>query len=158
MHHTQSMSGLSFAKSFDDTVDICSSRFMSPLSFVWKMKRFFNIGYEKLFKQVTEEINKYATEIIELKKAKSDVVKDGDLLSRFMSSSANIEFHNVEHNRRFLRDIVINSLSKSMRLFPSVPINSRLTVDDEVLPDGCQVRKGWFANYSTYAMEFKPEK
>ncbi|KAI5334337.1 hypothetical protein L3X38_024470 [Prunus dulcis] len=56
MHHTQSMSGLSFAKSFDDTVDICSSRFMSPLSLVWKMKRFFNIGSEKQFKQATEEI------------------------------------------------------------------------------------------------------
>ncbi|CAB4278216.1 unnamed protein product [Prunus armeniaca] len=45
-----------------------------------------------------------------------------------------------------------------MRLFPSVPINSRLTVDDEVLPDGCQVRKGWFDNYFAYAMEFKPER
>ncbi|XP_016648279.1 PREDICTED: cytochrome P450 94A1-like [Prunus mume] len=190
MNHTRSMSGLSFAKCFDDTVDICSSRLMSPLSLVWKMKRFFNIGYEKLFKQVTEEINKYAIEIIELKKAKSDVVKDGDLLSRFVSSSANIEFHNVEHKRRFLRDIVINfilagrdntslaltwffwlisghlkklhylhaALSESMQLFPSVPINLRLTVDDEVLPDGFLVRKGWFANYSAYAMEFKPER
>ncbi|CAL8152413.1 unnamed protein product [Prunus armeniaca] len=177
MHHTQSMSGLSFAKSFDDTVDICSSRFMSPLSFVWKMKRFFNIGYEKLFKQVTEEINKYATEIIELKKAKSDVVKDGDLLSRFMSSSANIEFHNVKHKRRFLRDIVINCVLAgrdntsialtwffwliyghprcAYKILDELP---RLTVDDEVLPDGCQVRKGWFDNYFAYAMEFKPER
>lgn len=45
MHHTQSMSRLSFAKFFDGTVHICSSRFMSSLSLVWKMKRFFNIGY-----------------------------------------------------------------------------------------------------------------
>lgn len=57
-----------------------------------------------------------------------------------------------------------------MRLFPPVPINSRLTVDDDVLPDGTHVGKGWFADYSAYAMgrmeevwgrdrmEFKPER
>ncbi|KAJ0020040.1 hypothetical protein Pint_30905 [Pistacia integerrima] len=57
-----------------------------------------------------------------------------------------------------------------MRLFPPVQINSRLTVDDDVLPDGTHVRKGWFADYSAYAvgrmekvwgrnyMEFKPER
>ncbi|XP_031277158.1 cytochrome P450 94A1-like [Pistacia vera] len=62
------------------------------------------------------------------------------------------------------------ALSESMRLFPPVPINSRLTVDDDVLPDGTHVRKGWFADYSAYAvgrmekawgrnyMEFKPER
>jgi hypothetical protein len=31
---------------------------------------------------------------------------------------------------------------------PPVPINSRLTVDDDVLPDGTRVGKGWFADYS----------
>ncbi|KAL8210193.1 hypothetical protein R6Q57_006925 [Mikania cordata] len=62
------------------------------------------------------------------------------------------------------------ALSESMRLFPPVPINSRLTVDDDILPDGTRVRKGWFADYSAYAMgrmerlwgsdcrEFKPER
>lgn len=62
------------------------------------------------------------------------------------------------------------ALSESMRLFPPVPINSRLTVNDDVLPDGTFVGKGWFADYSAYAMgrmerlwgsdcrEFKPER
>ncbi|KAI7728195.1 hypothetical protein M8C21_012887 [Ambrosia artemisiifolia] len=62
------------------------------------------------------------------------------------------------------------ALSESMRLFPPVPINSRLTVDDDILPDGTFVGKGWFADYSAYAMgrmerlwgsdcrEFKPER
>ncbi|CAN1250554.1 Cytochrome P450 CYP94D109 [Linum perenne] len=57
-----------------------------------------------------------------------------------------------------------------MRLFPPVPLNSKLAVDDDVWPDGTQVRKGWFADYSAYAvgrmekvwgpdcMEFKPER
>ncbi|EEF35338.1 cytochrome P450, putative [Ricinus communis] len=62
------------------------------------------------------------------------------------------------------------ALSETMRLFPPVAINSRLTVDDDVLPDGTRVGKGWFADYSAYAMgrmekvwgqdcrEFKPER
>lgn len=62
------------------------------------------------------------------------------------------------------------ALSESMRLFPPVPINSRSTVEDDILPDGTYVRKGWFAEYSAYAMgrmervwgqdcrEFKPER
>ncbi|EXC10883.1 Cytochrome P450 94A1 [Morus notabilis] len=62
------------------------------------------------------------------------------------------------------------ALSEALRLFPPVPINSRLVVSDDVLPDGTQVRKGWFADYSAYAMgrmeelwgqdwrEFKPER
>lgn len=44
------------------------------------------------------------------------------------------------------------ALSESMRLFPPVPINSRLTVKDDIFPDGTHVGKGWFADYSAYAM------
>ncbi|KAG4132239.1 hypothetical protein ERO13_D08G019800v2 [Gossypium hirsutum] len=62
------------------------------------------------------------------------------------------------------------ALSESLRLFPPVPINSRLTVSDDVWPDGTRVSKGWFADYSAYAMgrmekvwgpdcrEFKPKR
>ncbi|WCJ28936.1 Cytochrome P450 94A1 [Euphorbia peplus] len=67
-------------------------------------------------------------------------------------------------------DYLHAALSETMRLFPPVPINSRSTVDDDVLPDGIHVAKGWFADYSAYAMgrmervwgsdcrEFKPER
>lgn len=62
------------------------------------------------------------------------------------------------------------ALSETLRLFPPVPINSRLVVSADVLPDGTRVRRGWFADYSAYAMgrmeklwgqdwrEFKPER
>ncbi|KAL5565865.1 hypothetical protein UlMin_029029 [Ulmus minor] len=62
------------------------------------------------------------------------------------------------------------AISESMRLFPPVPINSRLAMADDVWPDGTQVGKGWFADYSAYAMgrmekiwghdclEYKPER
>lgn len=62
------------------------------------------------------------------------------------------------------------AISESLRLFPPVPMNSRLTIADDHLPDGTFVAKGWFADYSAYAMgrmervwgpdcrEFKPER
>lgn len=240
----ENMQHLCFVKAFDDAVEICSSRFMSPLPVIWKVKRFLNIGSEKRFRGAIKVINDYAMEIIRSKegdsKAQIDngipVQRDQDLLSRFMSSSVNLEFQDQEQRRKFLRDIVISfilagrdststaltwffwlisghpqcayliyeellavatmsmmsvpeslprtfnydelkklhylhaALSESMRLFPPVPINSRLAVDDDVLPDGTVVRRGWFADYSAYAMgrmeklwghdcrEFKPER
>ena len=241
--HENSVS-LSFAKAFDDAVGICSSRFMSPLPLVWKTKRFLNIGSEKRLKEALQVINTYAMEIIRSKEEKmkkgDKLLRDQDLLSRFMSSSANMEFQDQEQRRKFLKDIVISfilagrdttstaltwffwlisahprcaklihkelsevakaseattvipeteyssrtfnyndlkklhylnaALSESLRMFPPVPINSRLVVADDVLPDGMQVGKGWFADYSAYAMgrmekvwgkdcrEFRPER
>ncbi|GAV62092.1 p450 domain-containing protein [Cephalotus follicularis] len=227
-------SNAGFFKAFDDAVEICSSRFLSPLPVIWKMKRYFNIGSEKRFKKAIQVINNYALEIIMFKEKEESNTKEEeegsetrnqDLLSRFMqSTSTNMEFRDEEHKRKFLRDIIISfvmagkdststaltwffwliagnprctelllaelnastsllhyhelkkfhylhaALSESMRLFPPVPINSRLTVDDDVLPDGTHVGKGWFADYSAYATgrtekvwgldcrEFKPER
>ncbi|KAL7227251.1 hypothetical protein ACSBR1_022167 [Camellia fascicularis] len=62
------------------------------------------------------------------------------------------------------------AISESLRLFPPVPINTRLVLADDILVDGTPVGKGWFADYSAYAMgrmerlwgsdcrEFKPER
>ena len=67
-------------------------------------------------------------------------------------------------------DYLHAGISESLRLFPPVPIDSRLAVEDDILPDGTQVRKGWFADYSAYAMgrmdqvwgpdcrEYRPER
>ncbi|KAK2641059.1 hypothetical protein Ddye_022822 [Dipteronia dyeriana] len=219
----------SFVKAFDDAVEICSSRFMSPIPAVWKMKRVMNIGSEKRFKEAVKVINEYAMEII-ISNENKEIGRNQDLLSRFMSTSKHMEFQDQEQRRKFLRDIIISfilagkdststaltwffwlivgnpqcarliraelsslpelelgprifsydelkklhylhaALSESLRLFPPVPINSRLTVDKDVLPDGTYVGKGWFADYSAYAVgrmetvwgkdcrEFKPER
>ncbi|KAF3336834.1 cytochrome P450 94A1-like protein [Carex littledalei] len=44
------------------------------------------------------------------------------------------------------------AISESLRLYPPVPINSRVVKNDDILPDGTRVRAGWFADYSAYAM------
>uniref|UniRef100_A0A0D3EYQ9 Cytochrome P450 n=1 Tax=Oryza barthii TaxID=65489 RepID=A0A0D3EYQ9_9ORYZ len=62
------------------------------------------------------------------------------------------------------------AITETMRLYPPVPLASRVAAADDVLPDGTVVRAGWFADYSAYAMgrmpqlwgrdcgEFRPER
>ncbi|KAL6613804.1 hypothetical protein ACP70R_036074 [Stipagrostis hirtigluma subsp. patula] len=62
------------------------------------------------------------------------------------------------------------AITEAMRLYPPVPINSRVAAAADVLPDGTAVHAGWFADYSAYAMgrmprlwgddcrEFRPER
>eukprot|EP01018_Ginkgo_biloba_P035892 Gb_02832 [translate_table: standard] len=62
------------------------------------------------------------------------------------------------------------ALCESMRLYPPVPIDAKIAVRDDVLPDGTFVGKGWFVAYCIYSMgrmesiwggdclEFKPER
>ncbi|KAK4408305.1 cytochrome [Sesamum angolense] len=225
----------SFVRAFDYAVEISSHRLLLPFPVVWKIKRLLNIGSEKHYKKAVRIINDYALKII-LSKEQSCQNKDGmerecyqDLLSRFVHSSLDLEFHDVDEKRRFLRDIVISfilagkdststaltwffwliaghphcerliynelaaaspdkfpcifsydklkelnylhaALSESLRLFPPIPINSRLAMSSDTLSNGTYVRKGWFADYSAYAMgrmerlwgadcrEFRPER
>ncbi|XP_039027446.1 cytochrome P450 94A1-like [Hibiscus syriacus] len=62
------------------------------------------------------------------------------------------------------------SLCEAMRLYPPVPTDSKLAVEDDVLPDGTVVKKGTLLTYAPYAMgrmekiwgsdwaEFNPER
>ncbi|TVU34779.1 hypothetical protein EJB05_16630, partial [Eragrostis curvula] len=62
------------------------------------------------------------------------------------------------------------AITESMRLYPPVPIDSQCCKQDDFLPDGTFVAKGWMTTYSAYAMgrvediwgnncaEFKPER
>ncbi|GJY53992.1 cytochrome P450 94A1-like protein, partial [Tanacetum coccineum] len=175
-----------FMQAFDVAVEHAFNRFISPLPAIWKIKRFFNIGSERKYKQAIETVNQFAMGIIKSKETQTDsMTKEDDLLSRFMVSSRDMGL-NGEEKRGFLRDIIISfvlagkdstataltwffwlldghphckdiirkelthihppnvtfdelktlhylhaALSESMRLFPPVPINSRLTVNDD---------------------------
>ncbi|KAJ0989444.1 hypothetical protein J5N97_007800 [Dioscorea zingiberensis] len=62
------------------------------------------------------------------------------------------------------------ALSESLRLYPSVPVDFKEVVEDDVLPDGTYVKKGTRVIYSIYSMarmesiwgkdcmEFRPER
>ncbi|KAM0948729.1 putative cytochrome P450 [Dioscorea sansibarensis] len=44
------------------------------------------------------------------------------------------------------------ALTESMRLYPPVAMNTVECREDDILPDGSFVAKGWFVSYNTYAM------
>ncbi|XVE68539.1 hypothetical protein DITRI_Ditri09bG0075900 [Diplodiscus trichospermus] len=44
------------------------------------------------------------------------------------------------------------AISESLRLYPPVPVDTKACVNDDVLPDGTFIGKGWFFTYHTYAM------
>ncbi|KAJ1686928.1 hypothetical protein LUZ63_018318 [Rhynchospora breviuscula] len=62
------------------------------------------------------------------------------------------------------------AISESMRLYPPVPVNAARAMKDDVLPDGTQVKAGWFISYNSFAMgrmeanwgkdcmEYRPER
>ncbi|KAG2687434.1 hypothetical protein I3760_09G050700 [Carya illinoinensis] len=44
------------------------------------------------------------------------------------------------------------AITEAMRLYPPVPIDSKTCLNDDIMPDGTFVKKGWFVTYHTYAM------
>lgn len=62
------------------------------------------------------------------------------------------------------------ALSEALRLYPPVPVDTKLCENDDVWPDGTVIKKGWFATYNAYAMgrmesiwgkdclEYRPER
>ncbi|KAH7423606.1 hypothetical protein KP509_12G063600 [Ceratopteris richardii] len=62
------------------------------------------------------------------------------------------------------------AITEALRLYPAVPLESKVAVNDDIFPDGTKIKAGNFVSYSPYAMgrleclwgddakEFKPER
>ena len=62
------------------------------------------------------------------------------------------------------------TISEGLRLFPPVPVDTKSSLKNDIMPDGTFVAEGWFVTYNTYAMgrmksvwgedccEFRPER
>ncbi|KAL9232667.1 hypothetical protein vseg_007749 [Gypsophila vaccaria] len=71
-----------------------------------------------------------------------------------------------------LRDMnyLHGALSETLRLYPPVPVDTRTSLEDDILPDGTKIGKDWFITYNTFAMgrmesiwgedcsQFRPER
>ncbi|MFS7926272.1 putative abieta-7,13-dien-18-ol hydroxylase [Helianthus anomalus] len=103
---------------------------------------------EKVAKEILEALNVKSEEII-------DVV---DFIDRVTDSA--LEKMPYLHA----------ALSESIRLYPALPMDPKVSFGDDVLPDGCSVKRGDMVAYMPYAMgrmkyiwgddalEFKPER
>ncbi|KAL5760005.1 hypothetical protein ACOSQ2_018843 [Xanthoceras sorbifolium] len=84
------------------------------------------------------------------------------------NNDQNVGFITVEELKKMV--YLQAALSESLRLYPSVPIEMKQVLEDDVLPDGNMVRKGARVLYCTFSMariksiwgedclEFKPER
>ncbi|KAJ3679463.1 hypothetical protein LUZ60_017474 [Juncus effusus] len=145
---------------FAQAQDLTVARFIEPIEGMYKLKKILNIGSEKRLKESISIVHGYAMKIIRARQG-MDLEGKEDILSR---SAANKD-HNVEE----LRDIVISFLLAS-RETTSTALTWMSCKEDDILPDGTFVGKGWFVMYSAYAMgrsekiwgkdclEFKPER
>ncbi|CAN1844905.1 Cytochrome P450 94A1 [Linum perenne] len=181
-----------FATAFEDATTISTYRFISIFPLVWKVKRALNIGSEKRLKEAVGVIRDFSKRIVKEKKdelEKKSSLDSVDLLSRFLSSG-----HSDED---FVTDIVISFIlagrdttSAALTWFfwliakhpeiereihrevmeKSVPLDTKIAVNDDVLPDGTVVKGGTRITYHPYAMgraeriwgpdwaEFRPER
>ncbi|XP_059657805.1 cytochrome P450 86B1 [Cornus florida] len=92
-----------FAKAFEDATEFTLFRFMVP-PFVWKVMKFFGVGFEKRLKQAVLIVHDFAEKTVRdrrMELSKVGGLKDrSDLLSRLIDT----QNHNEESNKSYLSD------------------------------------------------------
>ncbi|KMZ57901.1 hypothetical protein ZOSMA_81G01220 [Zostera marina] len=97
-----------FMKAFDESAEIVTERFLNPVVFIWRLKRFLNIGTEKRLKESMKIVDAFAYDIIRTRKPNHS----DDLLSRFAAATNGDNNNNNNNNtEQFLRDVVINFIT-----------------------------------------------
>ncbi|KAL5994717.1 hypothetical protein ACLOJK_024770 [Asimina triloba] len=203
-----------FTQAFEVGENLSAGRFTYLLPFLWRIKKFLNVGTEKQLKESTSTVHGFATKIIQSRMKNGSHAND-DLLSRFIA--------NKDNSEEFIRDIVVSfilagrdttssslawphvvqeilnelrsirsqsqntsttfsfdelremhylhaAISEALRLYPPVAVDTKECLEDDILPNGTFVGKGWFMTYHAYAMgrmeniwgkdchDFKPER
>ncbi|GMH31577.1 hypothetical protein Nepgr_033421 [Nepenthes gracilis] len=100
-----SLPGAQFAASFEEAVQISSQRLRAIFPFVWKIKRFLNIGSERNLREAVSVVRKCARTLVghkkrELQENPGLPESNLDLLSRFLRSG--------HIDEQFVTDIVIS--------------------------------------------------
>ncbi|XP_031284987.1 cytochrome P450 94A1-like [Pistacia vera] len=90
-----------FMRAFEDAATLSASRFLSVFAFIWRIKRLFNIGSERVLRKSISEVHEFANDIIRSRTEAKAKNMDEDLLSRFIGSDNH-------YSPEFLRDIVIS--------------------------------------------------
>ncbi|KAI7732155.1 hypothetical protein M8C21_028909 [Ambrosia artemisiifolia] len=81
-------------KAFDTAAEISAKRAALPIAAVWKLKKMFGIGSEKVLKESVKEIHEYVMEIIHERKKNiisKKLYKNHDLLSKLIMEGVNEE-------------------------------------------------------------------
>lgn len=93
-----------YMAAFDSASRLSALRATVTIPFVWKLKRFLNIGSEKELKQAIEMVNELATAVI-ITRGKLDSKNNHDFLSRVMQATDGKAMDDL-----YLRDVVVSFL------------------------------------------------
>ncbi|MBA0798703.1 hypothetical protein Gohar_009268, partial [Gossypium harknessii] len=144
-----------FAKAFEEATELTLLRFLMP-PFVWKSLKFFGLGNERQLKEAIKVVHDFADKKVrDRRKILGNLSNQSDLLSRLIESEnkqgQNRHFQCRTHDDHItvfteegLKKMVYlqAALSESLRLYPSVPIELKEVLEDDVLPDGTRLKKG----------------
>ncbi|MFQ6629708.1 hypothetical protein Gotur_007730 [Gossypium turneri] len=126
-----------FAKAFEEATELTLLRFLMP-PFVWKSLKFFGLGNERQLKEAIKVVHDFADKKVrDRRKILGNLSNQSDLLSRLIESE-----NKQGQNRHFQMVYLQAALSESLRLYPSVPIELKEVLEDDVLPDGTRLKKG----------------
>ncbi|KAK1418948.1 hypothetical protein QVD17_28101 [Tagetes erecta] len=96
-----------FVEAFDDVVEHVSYRFTSLVPVVWKLKRYFNVGSERKYKEGIERVNEFVMDVIKLKETGKVCERGQDIVSMLMNIRYDVGYQG-EEKRKLLRDNAIS--------------------------------------------------
>ncbi|TQD85658.1 hypothetical protein C1H46_028832 [Malus baccata] len=143
-----------FMQAFEEAATLNSARFMYAFQFMLKVKKIFNVGSERRLKESISTVHNFADGIIKSRISDERSEDHHDLLSLFIGIPKKqpiIEFspryRDKHHYRRSGHDIISFDM-----LYPPVPIDSKVCLNDDVWLNGTVMGKGWLVTYHAYTM------
>lgn len=133
--------GSDLFRAFDDATNLSAGRFMYAFPFMYRIKRFLNIGSERRLRESISMVHDLATKIIKSRRERTlqdNMAYDEDLLSRFMATH--------DGSDQFLRDIIISFIlagrdtTSSTLVWFFWLISSRRDVEQNILKEIAQIR------------------
>nr|POE75290.1 cytochrome p450 94a1 [Quercus suber] len=145
-------SAAEFMRAFEDATMLSSGRFLYALPFLSKVKKFLNIGSERRLKESIKIVHEFADNIIG---SRTDQNIEPNILKELekirVRNSKNIgETYSYDE----LRDMhyLHAAISEALRLYPPVPVDTKACQNNDIMPDGTFVGKGWEVTYHMYGM------
>lgn len=129
---------IDFLVRFDRAQQYSAQRFIYPAP-VWKMMRFFNIGWERVLREDASALNKYVRDILRKRRASGELDRSDDLLALYVRmGKASGRSYMLEEE--YLVDAVMNFmlagtfiLSYTLRCQMMAKANNHTLIKDVIL-------------------------
>jgi cytochrome P450 len=160
---------LNCAEMFDKCQELMFKRYFKPW---WRIEKYFNIGDEKIIKVYIKILDEYCSDHFKnpdglvkyciengLNETDTrDVVMNMLIASRDTTATALtwcmyeiIKNPNLIDKLRTNEEFLMNFINETLRLHPPIPSDSKMVVNDDILPDGTHLPAKSIIIYRAYA-------